>query len=597
MSTYISMQFFQRLKNWTTSQVVSLSLVVLVVASSWSLLTPQFFRVHDYTHAARISELSRALADGHFPVRWSQNLGYGYGMPLFNYYAPLPYYVGAIFYGLGLDIVLSIKLLFVLASVITAWGAYKLGKDWFGTWGGLILSAALTLAPYRALSLYVRGAVSEAWAIAFLPVILWALCRLIRGEKSAWGWLIAGLTGLFLSHNITTMLFVPVSGLLAISYALLIWSQKSGLRNPKEWWQAIWQVSSAYLLAIGLAAFYLLPAFLEKDLTKVQDTILSGYFDYHLHFLYIRQFFTDNWGYGGSGWGPNDDISFFLGAAQLAGVSLVAIFSGWQVWQFFKAKAKSNQSPWKLVTLVCIAAGVTGLALFMSLEKSQAIWQASSVLKFAQFPWRWLSMATVGLALVVSAVTALLPRVWWRGMILVGLWLWLVLGNTSFFRPKEYLADSSGYYYTEPAKIRGGMSDVLPDYIPAQMAKTLIAPSHLWLNPDLSPKDITVLVERTQEKLVKVKTTEPLALDLAVADFPSWQAEIDGKAVSKTTGKIGNIQVMVPPGEHTVGVIWGATFIESLGNWLSLLALAILAGLGFYLKLFTPITVAKKIES
>lgn len=591
------MRFFQRLKNWTTAQVVSLSLVVLIVATNWSLLTPQFFRVHDYTHGARIGELSRALADGHFPVRWSQNLGHGYGMPLFNYYAPLPYYVGAVFYGLGLDIILSIKLLFVLASIITAWGAYKLGKDWFGTWGGLILSAALTMAPYRALSLYVRGAVSEAWAIAFLPVILWALCRLIRGEKSAWGWLVAGLTGLFLSHNITTMLFIPVSILVGIIYALLIWSQKSGLRNLKQWWQAIWQVGSGYVLAIGLAAFYLLPAFLEKDLTKVEETILSGYFDYHLHFLYIRQFFTDNWGYGGSGWGPTDDISFFLGAAQLAGVSLVAIFSGWHIWQVFKDKTKAKPVLWKVLTLVGIGAGMAGLALFMSLEKSQAIWQASGILKFAQFPWRWLSVATVGIALGVAAIAALLPRVWWRGIVLVGLWLWLVLGNTYFFRPKEYLADSSGYYYTEPAKIQGGMSDVLPDYIPAQMAKYLVAPTRFWLNPDVSPESVTVLIERTQEKLIRVKTTSPLALDLAIADFPSWQVEIDGQPAAKTTGTIGNIQVLVPAGEHTVGVIWRSTPIESLGNWLSLVALAGLVGIALYPRLVAMAHLHQKAKS
>jgi hypothetical protein len=39
-------------------------------------------------------EMERSLQRFEFPVRWSANFGFGYGMPLFNFYAPLPYYLG-----------------------------------------------------------------------------------------------------------------------------------------------------------------------------------------------------------------------------------------------------------------------------------------------------------------------------------------------------------------------------------------------------------------------------------------------------------------------------------------------------------------------
>lgn len=195
-------------------------------------------------------------------------------------------------------------------------------------------------------------------------------------------------------------------------------------------------------------------------------------------------------------------------------------------------------------------------------------------------------MGTVGLAIVVAAVAALLPRRWWRGVILVGLWLWLVLGNTYFFRPEKYLPDANAYYYTDPQSIRSAMSNILPDYIPKQMAKNLVPPVQLWLNPDVSDQTVTVLIDRTQAKLLKVKTTAPLALDVAVADFPTWQAELDGQPIAKTQGKIGNVQIMVPAGEHLVGLNWQSTPIENQGNWLSLIAIAILVGLGLHAKLF-----------
>src|SRR5688572_3917950 len=94
-------------------------LVLVALASSWSLFKPGFFRVHDYVHAARIAEMTRALQEGQFPVRWSGNFGYGYGMPLFEFYAPLPFYVGAGLYWLGLPIVTVLKVLWIGVSVLT----------------------------------------------------------------------------------------------------------------------------------------------------------------------------------------------------------------------------------------------------------------------------------------------------------------------------------------------------------------------------------------------------------------------------------------------------------------------------------------------
>ena len=85
-----------------------------------------------------------------------------YGMPLFEFYAPLPYYVGSFFYLLGFSHINSVKAIILITSIFTAIGAYLLGRKLFGTTGGLLVSAAVTLAPYRAVNLFVRGAISEA---------------------------------------------------------------------------------------------------------------------------------------------------------------------------------------------------------------------------------------------------------------------------------------------------------------------------------------------------------------------------------------------------------------------------------------------------
>jgi uncharacterized membrane protein len=190
-------------------------LCLVIVISSLALLRPTLFRVHDYVHGARIAELTRSAQAGHLPVRWTANFGYGYGMPLFEFYAPLPYYVGGLIYWLSNDLLLASKALFVIPNIVTVIGAYLLGKALYGRKGGVIVATAYALAPYRAVNLFVRGAISESWAIMVLPFILWAGVSLLRllGNKSEakqvrqkWLWLVFSLVVLFLSHNLTIII-------------------------------------------------------------------------------------------------------------------------------------------------------------------------------------------------------------------------------------------------------------------------------------------------------------------------------------------------------------------------------------------------------
>ena len=44
----------------------------------------------------RLAELSYLLRGGEFYPRWAPNFYHGYGYPIFNYYAPLTYYLGSL---------------------------------------------------------------------------------------------------------------------------------------------------------------------------------------------------------------------------------------------------------------------------------------------------------------------------------------------------------------------------------------------------------------------------------------------------------------------------------------------------------------------
>jgi len=538
-------------------------LALMVVATSWALLHPEFFRVHDYVHGARIGEMSTGLKEGHFPVRWSGNFGYGFGMPLFEFYAPLPFVVGAVLYLSGLELILVIKLLWLLTGMVTAVGSYKLGSSLFGRTAGVVTAAALTMAPYRALNLYVRGALGEAWGILALPWILYGIVLVVRKKPNGWLVLSLSVAGLCLSHNLT-LIFIPLSGLFALGFFLIERARFNSVRNAIE---VLGKLTLGYVLGIALAAFYMFPAFVEKDATKVSK-IVGGYFDYHLHFLYIRQLITPYWGYGGSGWGPSDDISFFLGVGQLLAVGVTVMVVGWYIVRHRRVTTQ--------LQLLGLIASLLGLSLFMTLLRSQPVWDAIPLLSFIQFPWRWLSGAILFLSLFAGAGVGLITKASWRYALGAVLTLTMIVFNWNYFRPESYLDDASSLYYTDPQRIQQHMSNILNDYVPVQMPDQLVPPSSLVLQPAAPEPPPSLMINRAHEKLLITDFPQETMLEFAMANFPGWRAELDGEPLEIGTTQAGLITVTVPKGEHKLGIIFGSTPVRTISDTITLAAVVIL---------------------
>jgi hypothetical protein len=554
--------FIKLIKNYF---VISF-LAIVFLAASWSLLQPGFFRAHDYVHGARIAEMTRALQDGHFPVRWSENFGYGFGMPLFEFYAPLPFYVGSLFYYLGLDLVLTVKLLFLISNIISLIGAYKLGKSLFGNRGGILLSAAFTLAPYRAVNLFVRGAISEAWGIMALPWVLYGVVKITRGEKkSGLITMTAGLSVLMLSHNLTTLMFVPFSFIFAIGYLLSIEKNRNKIKN------LLMRILSGYLLAGGLSAFYMLPAFMEKKFTQI-DTILGGYFHYSNHFLYIRQFFYPNWGFNGSAWGPDDEISFFLGYGQL-----IALFISVLVFIYFIKKKKiltdKKYRDYKFylypLTLILMV-----ISLFMTILKSKFLWDTLPLLNFIQFPWRFLSVSIIFVAIIAAFNIKLFSNIVLKLFYFLFIFWVIVLGNFYYFRPEKMMDDPTALYYEDQKKIRVNMSDVLKDYVPIQMSLNGGELKQQFENFQI-PENTTVQINKTQEKLYSMNLDENKVVEFPIANFPGWIVEIDGNKVDSLTAENGLLSANVPSGPHQIGIYFGHSQIRLIADFISTISLLV----------------------
>src|SRR5690606_34451376 len=90
-------------------------------------------------HIYRVAEMDRAWAHGVLMPRWAEAFYYGYGSPVFHYYASLTYYVtSALMRLFALDAVNSLRTLTILCSLLAGGGMYLFLRDTAGKLAGII---------------------------------------------------------------------------------------------------------------------------------------------------------------------------------------------------------------------------------------------------------------------------------------------------------------------------------------------------------------------------------------------------------------------------------------------------------------------------
>src|SRR3972149_10253674 len=134
-----------------------LLLFILIIPAISSLFKSGYFPMHDDIQAMRLLEMDKCIKDGQIPCRWVPDMGFDYGYPQFNYYAPLPYYLMEGFHLGGLGYLDSVKAGFVVSFILSALGMYLLGKSLWGRAGGFISAFFYSYLPYLALECFAVG--------------------------------------------------------------------------------------------------------------------------------------------------------------------------------------------------------------------------------------------------------------------------------------------------------------------------------------------------------------------------------------------------------------------------------------------------------
>lgn len=539
-----------------------LVLIVLVFPTYSKLIRPGFFPMHDDLQAFRVYEMDKCYTDLQIPCRWVPDAGYEYGYPQFNFYPPAPYYLGAAMHRVGIQYIDSVKILFVMGYILSAITMFILVRSILGTWPGLVASLLYSYIPYKAVEVYVRGALSEFWAQIFFPLIFWSIYQLIKTGKTKYLiWMSLSIMFLATTHTLMTMIFAPIAILWAI-----YWLYREKLNN-------LFKILWGGLIGFGLSAFFILPILFEKQFAHT-ESLLSGYFDYRQHFVSLYKLFISmEWGYGSSGF-PNEKLNLSLGIVQwIVGFVILPILA---VFNFKKNRKFS-----------ILAIGLVFLSLasvFMIHMKSSFIWAKLPFLWYMQFPWRFLAVSIFLLCLLSGFAIYLFGKYRYiLGIILIVVSFILYAG---FFVPKAWLNITdkdkfSGVSWEKQLTI--SIFDYLPIY--ATLPPIQKAPDF----PEVLEGNLkfTEYKKGSDYQIGKVDAIKDSLIRLPLFDFPGMEVKIDGKIVShinndcrNETFCLGLIAFSVPSGEHEIETRLTDTPIRRIGNILTLISLG---ALGFIL--------------
>ena len=562
-------------------------------------------------HLYRTLEYERAWAPGVIAPRWAPDLAYGYGYPLFLFAPPLPYLLSMVFHALGLTIANALKALIILTIPLYAIGMYLLARDLLASVeAGLAAATAYAFAPFalREALLY-GGNVPQFLAIGLFPWTLWAMSR--AANRHAWRWTVlaaALYAGVILSHLFQALVFMPV----AAAFGLLLFAAYGGWRKgwtnttrsplglssgtkpapaplpraePRDeaYPSAPWQPLLTIPLGLLLSAFFWLPALIERTYTRAQADIYLEKSPFYVRFPHWSELVA--WIQPLDARAANPYVPLTLGVVTLvlAGLGLLA-----GIWLWLKQageqgrKGAEGQSfvshlpprspaPLLIFFFALVAAG----AVFLTLSVSRPIWETFSILQVAEFPWRMLGLANLGLAFLAGAALLLAPARYRRPVTGLGLAIQLVAVAPLLYPVTPFtqygepaLADQINYERSSQSIGTTTLGEYLPQTVSQPPTTSPLVESYQAnqtperLDRASLPAGATAALIEQSAVTHQYQLDSPTSFTLRFFqfDFPGWQATLDGQPVPRRPEpKTGLILVDIPAGQHNLTLHFGET--------------------------------------
>lgn len=373
--------------------------LVVILMASIPLFNNYLIRGHDiYFHLMRIEGLAQGLRAGEFPVRIQPAWYDGYGYAVSVFYSDLFLYPAALLRLLGISLQDAYKVYVVLCNIATALiSGYSFGKIFRKREIGVFGSCLYTLAPYRLVNLYTRGALGEYTGMIFWPLLIYSCVLLLNEDRKKVqlqkGAVFMGISmaGMLQSHILTAEIACMVLLLLVAVYCRRIFHKEVMLAG-----------CGAVAVALGLSAWFLIP-FLDYMLfgrfninsisnndimIQRQGTFLSQVF----------AIFDNAVGQSlDSGAGTAGDFTQGVGLSLMLSVIILMLLC---IRGYLKQEERRNRQ----ITITAAGLGVLMVVMSTLYFPWDRLCRISRIFRYIivkiQFPWRFTGVA-VGLLVVV----------------------------------------------------------------------------------------------------------------------------------------------------------------------------------------------------
>jgi 6-pyruvoyl-tetrahydropterin synthase-like protein len=535
-------------------------LSILALVAIWPLTNIDWFISHEYFNTVeRVIALSHEVRSGDLYPRWLSTGYYGQGLPFINYYSPSYYLISAYLHALGIPLILSMKLVIWATFFLSGLGTYFWLRRHATPTGALIAAILYMYLPYHFVDLYVRGSLSELTALAVLPFLFLGIDTMF--SRSAYkGVIVTAISsaGLVLSHNLSAFMAIPFA---ALYWVIMATHNRASIKDF-----AFSMLGP--ILGVFFSAFYWLPMIFEHNyIAPLSATMTDGYFNFSNHFVFIKQFFNQAWGFGLSQAGPKDGMSFQLGLV-LTALIVTTILS--------LTHCNKRQVYFGFLTL---SLGLIGL--FMTTELSKGLYENIQPLKYVQFPWRFLGPSTLFLAAFCSLSDAALYQKFRAPLLITPMVLAIIyfsIDQRAISREITINSDNIFQQILEQQKIGSLVNN--NEYLPIWAKGNVTKSRHpIPLN---AATHITNIKINTSKMSFTYSHQESAKVVIPWHYYPGWKATVDGKNAAIGATNEGFILLLLPEGKHFVSINFGSTPARRL-SW-SISCIGVLLSILLFLK-------------
>lgn len=551
-------------------------------------------------HIFRLVELVHLWQNGVFFSRWLPDLAYGYGLPLFNYYAPLVYYLTAPLYFLGFPISLTLNVSLGMALVVLTFGVFVLARNLFSeavpsTLEGMdgkmsrirdetaafVAALACLYSPYILFNALDRANLAEQWALALIPWTLWAFWRTSRTPSLA-NWVIAVISfaALLLAHNVTGLLFTPV--LFSWILVMVLFFRGAANVSDSSITKRLLNSFSAFFMAVAFTTFFWLPALVERNFVQIARVVVTPDFDYRFNFVPFAELVAllprANTGQ------LNPTFPATLGLVQV-----VLVVLGIGAITIIARRMHTARGVAPLIYLL----GAGFVFVFLMLPISQWIWDHMELLAYVQLPMRMRGIIAVLLAPIAGAAVFLFPARWREAgaalaslMLLVTALPLLYPSYERDFPPNPSLLDMFAYETSSGAIGTTSFGEYLPVWVQNPPEVSPFADAYAGgkqPNRFVLPEGVTSCGDAINFDAQSLCANSPVSWRAVFRAlyFPGWRARINNvPAAIQPTAREGMISFDVPAGEQKILVQYEETPIERFADSISLAAVLIVLVVG-----------------